>query len=212
VQAEDEDVRLMLALRAGDGAAFDALFARWSAPLLRYLERVVRDPGVAEELAQEVFLRVYRARERYQPDARFSTWLFTIATRLAWNELRRPRHRSPHDALEGDEETGPLPLAADAPAADAVADARRTGAAVERALERLPERQRAALWLAAVEGLSYAEVAAMLDTSERSVKALVHRARAALADQIRALGLRSPPDREPGGAAPASGRRLRGAT
>jgi RNA polymerase sigma-70 factor (ECF subfamily) len=188
VQAEDEDVRLMLALRAGDGSAFDALFARWSAPLLRYLERMVRDPGLAEELTQEVFLRVHRARERYEPDARFSTWLFTIATRIAWNELRRPRHRHPHDALEGDPETGPLPLAADQPAADAVADARRTGALVERALAALPERQRAALWLAAVEGLSYAEVAAALETSERSVKALVHRARTALAEQMHALG------------------------
>jgi RNA polymerase sigma-70 factor (ECF subfamily) len=191
--AEDDDVRLMLAVRAGDGAAFDALFARWSAPLLRYVERVVRDPGAAEELVQEVFLRVYRARERYEPDARFSTWLFTIATRLAWNELRRPRRRSPHEALEGDEEMGPLPLAAEQPAVDEVADARRTGAVVERALARLPERQRAALWLASVEGLSYAEVAATLETTEKSVKALVHRARTALAVQMRALG-------RPGGA------------
>ncbi|MEB2346794.1 MAG: sigma-70 family RNA polymerase sigma factor [Deltaproteobacteria bacterium] len=205
----DEDVRLMLALRAGDGAAFDALFARWSAPLLRYLERLVREPALAEELAQEVFLRVYRARERYEPDARFSTWLFTIATRLAWNELRRPRHRNPHEPLEGDEEMAPLPLASGAPAADAVVEARRTGALVEQALDRLPERQRAALWLAAVEGLSYAEVAALLETTERSVKALVHRARTALADHVRALRRADPgagaPDREPG-------RRLRGAT
>jgi RNA polymerase sigma-70 factor (ECF subfamily) len=185
--AEDDDVRLMLAVRAGDGAAFDALFARWSAPLLRYVERMVRDAGAAEELVQEVFLRVYRARERYEPDARFSTWLFTIATRLAWNELRRPRRRSPHDSLE-DDEMGPLPLAADEPAADAVADARRTGAVVEQALARLPERQRAALWLASVEGLSYAEVAATLETTEKSVKALVHRARTALAGEMRALG------------------------
>jgi len=206
VQAGDEDVRLMLAVRAGDGAAFDALFARWSPPLLRYLERIVRDPGVAEELTQEVFLRVYRARERYEPDARFSTWLFTIATRLAWNELRKPRHRSPHEALEGDEETGPLPLASDEPAADVVADARRTGAAVEQALDRLPERQRAALWLAAVEGLSYAEVATLLETTDRSVKALVHRARTALAEQMRRnLGPEAGP-----GAAPR--RPLRGAT
>lgn len=205
MQAEDEDVRLMLALRAGDEGAFDALFARWSAPLLRYLERMVRDPGLAEELAQETFLRVHRARERYEPDARFSTWLFTIATRLAWNELRRPRHRHPHDALEGDEETGPLPLAADQTAADVLADARRTGAVVERALGLLPERQRAALWLAAVEGLSYAEVAAALETTERSVKALVHRARTALAAQMRALG-------HPAGAGSATGRRLRGVT
>jgi RNA polymerase sigma-70 factor (ECF subfamily) len=206
VQAEDDDVRLMLAVRAGDGGAFEALFARWSAPLLRYLERMVRDPAIAEELAQEVFLRVYRARERYEPDARFSTWLFTIATRLAWNELRRPRHRSPHDALDPDADEAPLPLAANEPPSDVVVDARRTGAAVERALGRLPERQRAALWLAAVEGLSYAEVAALLETTERSVKALVHRGRCALTDHVRAFT-----QPKPAGGAGAPERRLRGA-
>ena len=86
-------MRLMLAFQSGEPAAFDALFRRWAAPLLRYLERMVRDAGTAEELVQEVFLRVYRARERYAPDARFSTWLYRIATNLALNELRRPRRR-----------------------------------------------------------------------------------------------------------------------
>jgi RNA polymerase sigma-70 factor (ECF subfamily) len=175
----------MLALRAGDESAFDALFQRWSGPLLRYLERMVHDAASAEELAQEVFLRLYRARERYEPDARFSTWLFTIATRLAWNELRRPRQRSPHRSADEDEDGGaPLALAAEQPGADDVVHARRLGLAVERALHRLPERQRAALWLSAVEGLSYAEVAASLETTEKSVKALVHRARSGLAEQL----------------------------
>lgn len=182
MDAGDEDVRLMLALRAGDSSAFDALFGRWSGPLLRYVERMVRDPAAAEELVQEVWVRLYGARERYEPGARFSTWLFTIATRLAWNEMRRSRHRSPHQSLDGDGE--PLPLAAEQPAVDAVLDARRTGSAVERVLATLPERQRAALWLSAVEGLSYAEVAATLETTEKSVKALVHRARSTLADRL----------------------------
>lgn len=215
MQAVDEDVRLMLALRAGDGAAFDALFARWSAPLLRYLERMVREPALAEELAQEVFLRVYRARDRYEPDARFSTWLFTIATRLAWNELRRPRHRNPHESLEGDDEMAPLPLASGEPAADTVVEARRTGALVEQALGHLPERQRAALWLAAVEGLSYAEVATLLETTERSVKALVHRARTSLANEVRSPRQQrplDPLDHEAGPLDPRTGHRLRGTT
>jgi RNA polymerase sigma-70 factor (ECF subfamily) len=181
----DDDVRLMLALGAGDESAFDALFARWSGPLLRYLERIVRDAASAEELVQETFLRLYRARERYQPDARFSTWLYTIATRLALNELRRPRHRSPHRSTDQQDDDGnALVLASDAPRADDVAHARRVGDSVEHALAALPERQRAALWLSAVEGLSYAEVAASLETSEKSVKALVHRARCALAEWI----------------------------
>lgn len=181
----DEDVRLMLALRAGDESAFDALFRRWSGPLLRYVERMVRDAAAAEELVQESFLRLHRARERYQPEARFSTWLYTIATRLALNELRRPRHQHPHRSADEDEDTGaPLVLASGTPRADDVVHARRVGASVEQALAALPERQRAALWLSAVEGLSYAEIAASLETSEKSVKALVHRARTTLVGRL----------------------------
>jgi RNA polymerase sigma-70 factor (ECF subfamily) len=183
VDAVDDDVHLMLAFQAGEPAAFDALFRRWAAPLLRYLERMVRDAGTAEELVQEVFLRVHRARERYAPEARFSTWLYRIATNLALNELRRPRRREPHRSQ--DEEGAPA-LAAEAPDPDAAVDARRLGARVERELAALPEKQRAALCLAAVEGLSYAEVAEALEVSESAVKALVHRARTALAERLRA--------------------------
>lgn len=182
MQDGDDDVRLMLALRAGDESAFDALFRRWSGPLLRYVDRMVRDAAAAEELVQESFLRLYRARERYEPEARFSTWLYTIATRLALNELRRPRHQSPHRSTDETDEDGLSLVLADAgPRADDVAHARQVGASVEGALAELPKRQRAALWLAAVEGLSYAEIAASLETTEKSVKALVHRARCALA-------------------------------
>src|SRR5262245_43943334 len=177
----EPDVRLMLAFRAGDASAFDALFRRWSAPLLRYLERMLRDAGAAEELVQEVFLRVHRARERSQPETRFSTWLYRIATNLALNELRRPRHRAPHRSA--DEPDAPS-LAAEWAAPEAVFDARRMGARVERELAALPEKQRAALCLAAVEGLSYAEVAEALEVSEQAVKALVHRARSALAERL----------------------------
>jgi RNA polymerase sigma-70 factor (ECF subfamily) len=171
----------MLAFRSGDASAFDALFRRWSAPLLRYLERMLRDAGAAEELVQEVFLRVHRARERYQPEARFSTWLYRIATNLALNELRRPRRREPHRSADDAEAPE---LAADAAAPEAVVDARRLGAWALRELAALPENQRAALCLSAVEGLSYAEVAEALEVSESAVKALVHRARSALAARL----------------------------
>ncbi len=186
-QSQDEDVRLMLAFRDGDAAAFDALFGRWAGRVMRYLERMLRDAASAEELAQEVFVRVFKARERYRPDARFSTWLYTIATNLALNELRRPRRRNPHESTDADDGP-PLALAAQGPAADDVAHARHLGEALDRELAELPERQRSALWLAAVEGLSYAEVAAALDTTEKSVKALVHRARSALAQRLPAGG------------------------
>jgi len=177
VHAPDEDVRLMLAFCAGDGAAFEALFRRWAGPLLRYLERMLGEVGAAEELVQESFLRVHRARATYKPDARFSSWLYRIGTNLALNELRRPGRRAPHQSV-GDDDA--LPAASEA-ASDVVVDARREIGALDRALRALPERQRAALWLVAIEGLSYAEVAASLDVSEQAVKALVHRARASLA-------------------------------
>lgn len=184
MQDRDDDVRLMLAFAAGDEAAFAALFERWSRPLLRYLERTV-DAATAEELVQEAFVRVHRAREQYRPEARFSTWLYRIATHLAWNELRRPRRRAPHVRVDGE---AAAPIAAPGAPVDEVVHARRVSAEVESALAALPERQRAALWLAAVEGLSYAEVAAALATSEVAVKALVHRARSALADALAGSG------------------------
>ena len=183
MQHGDEDRRLMRAFRDGDESAFDALFGRWSGRLLRYLERMVREPAVAEELMQESFLRVHRAREKWEPSARFSTWLYTIATRVALNELRRPARRSAHASV--DEAGGPsLALASSGTPPDELAHAHRVGSAVEAELRQLPERQRAALWLTAVEGLSYAEVAEGLETTPQSVKALVHRARTALAARL----------------------------
>jgi RNA polymerase sigma-70 factor (ECF subfamily) len=182
VHALDEDVRLMLAFRAGEAAAFDALFRRWSGPLLRYLERMVRDLATAEDLVQEVFLRVHRARDRYAAEARFSTWLYRIATNLALNELRRPRRRAAHRSTEDE---AAVPLASADPATDNVVDARLMVEAAQRELGKLPEKQRAALCLTAVEGLSYAEVAEALGVTDKAVKSLVHRARSTLAERLR---------------------------
>ena len=171
----------MLAFRDGDTSAFDALFTRWGPRLARYLERMLRDRSHAEELVQEAFLRVHRARARYQPDARFSTWLYRIATNLALNELRRPRQRDPHGSLDAE---GTPELAAASPGVDEVVHARREGALVREVLGELPEKQRAALLLATLEGCSYAEIAEALDVSEKAVKALVHRARSGLAKRL----------------------------
>ncbi len=177
----DEDVRLMLAFRDGDGAAFDELFRRWAAPLLGYLQRMVRDVASAEELVQEVFLRVHSSRERYSPDARFSTWLYRIATNLALNELRRPRSRAIHLSTE-DEGATPLRDAGARP--DEQAHLRKLTESVEQGLCQLPDKQRAAICLAVVDGHSYADVAAAMDISVQAVKALVHRARTALAAKL----------------------------
>ena len=182
VDAPDEDVLLMLALRAGDSTAFDALFRRWAAPLLRYLERMLRDAAAAEELVQEVFLRVLR-RSRALPaggallDLALSHRDESRAQRAAASAPARARTRA------STSRTAPE-LAAAGPAPEAALDARRLAARVEQELARLPERQRAALCLSAVEGLSYAEVAAALEISESAVKALVHRARTALVAQL----------------------------
>jgi len=195
VNALDESALLMLAFRDGDDSAFDALFERWARPLLRYLERMVSDSATAEELVQEAFLRVHGARDRYTPDARFSTWIYRIATNLALNELRRPRRKARHESTF-DAEGIPLDLRDDGPAVDAVVDARRAGEAIAAELDALPERQRMALWLTAVEGFSYAEVATALDATEKSVKALVHRARSRVAERTTPAGERREPAKE----------------
>jgi len=186
----DEDAALMLAFGRGDEAAFDRLFGRWGGRLQSYLQRMVSDRATAEELVQETFLRVHRARERYQAESRFSTWLYRIGTNLALNELRRPRRSRPHASTDCDPEhdQASIVLVAGGSGPEVRAEARIAVLELSRELARLPERQRMALWLSAVEGLSYAEVAEALDTTAKSVKSLVHRARATLADRMAGEG------------------------
>lgn len=200
MQTSDPDARLMLAFRDGDDAALSTLYRRWAAPLVRFLERIVRDRTTAEELMQETFVRVHGARDRYEPQARFSTWLYRIARNLALNELDRARNRAPHLAADAtgageDREAGDtgrpsLALVDGGASVDTLVDARRESRRLQAALDSLPERQRSALWLAAVEGHAYEEIATMLDTTTASVKSLVHRARSGLADRIEAEAAR----------------------
>jgi len=182
VTEADEDALRMLALGRGDVAAFDVLFERWSARVLRFLERMVHDAATAEELLQETFLRVYRARESYAAESRFSTWLYRIATNVALNELRRPLRKRVHAST--DDEEASIELIAPGPTPEIAAHARLEVSVLTEELERLPDRQRMALWLSAVEGHTYAEVAGILDTTPTSVKALVHRARSKLAARL----------------------------
>ena len=188
MQSPDPDATLMLAFRDGDDDALATLYRRWAGPVLRFLERMVRERATAEELTQETFVRVHGARERYSAEARFSTWLFRIARNLALNELDRARNKTAHLSTDAparsDDERPVLTLVAGGAGVDELAEARRDRSRVEAELARLPERQRTALWLAAVEGHSYAEIAEVLETTTQSVKALVHRARATLADRM----------------------------
>lgn len=188
MQTLDPDVRLMLAFRDGDEEALSVLYRRWAGPVQRFLERMVRERATAEELMQETFVRVHGARDRYEAEARFSTWLFRIARNLALNELDRARNKSAHLSTDGaahdDDDRPALSLVSGGAGVDDLAHARRERRRVEAALEGLPERQRTALWLAAVEGHTYAEIGEVLDASPQSVKALIHRARANLADRM----------------------------
>ncbi len=191
MQTSDPDVRLMLAFRGGDQSALSDLYRKWAGPLLRYLERMVREPEMAEEILQETFIRVHGARDRYSPEARFSTWLFKIGRNLALNELDRAHRRMPHFSTDSagmdgsSRAAGPaLSLVSREPSALSVLEVRRRTNRMEAELAELPERQRSALWLTAVEGHSYKEIAEILETSIKSVKSLVHRARSTLVDRM----------------------------
>jgi RNA polymerase sigma-70 factor (ECF subfamily) len=177
----DEDARLMLRFQEGDREAFETLFRRYTPRVVGFLARMVPERARAEELAQEVFVRIYQARDRYEPRARFSTWLFGIASNLALNDLalahrKRERPWDDHGAS----------LAEDpAPRADRSLEGKRAAERIGQALARLPDRQRAALLLRVDEGLGYGEIADSLGVSTASVKSLIHRARENLLSDLR---------------------------
>jgi RNA polymerase sigma-70 factor (ECF subfamily) len=181
--ALDPDVRLMLEVRDGSAAAFEELVVRYQARLVRILEHSVGRREWAEDLAQEVFLRVYRTRQEYVPSAKFVTWLYTIANNVARNALR-DRSRRPEVTLTGSD-SGPMgarPLDRLAEASSGEMPARQIDKAEERdvvrmAVESLNERQRMATLLNKYEGMSYAEIARVMDLSTQAVKSLLSRAR-----------------------------------
>lgn len=178
--SDDQGVRWMLAYREGDEAAFDALVAEYSPQVYALLTRFLGPREGREDLVQEVFLRVIRARERYQPSARFSTWLYRIVFNLSINETQRASSREQtggdRDPSHGAEM---LLEIGDDRANDPVEELATLDvvAAVRRAIARLPETQRMALILAKYEEMPYVDIAAVIGTSEKAVKSLVHRAR-----------------------------------
>lgn len=187
---DDPGVRWMLAYQAGDESAFDRIVLEYSAPVFALLTRFLGQRSSREDLVQEVFLRVIRARDRYQPSARFSTWLYRIAFNMAVNETQRAKGREFHvlDAPQighevagdgmselGDERV--LEPSHGLEQADVVL-------AVRKAIRRLPETQRMALLLAKYQELPYIEIAQVLGCSEKAVKSLVHRARENLRESL----------------------------
>lgn len=189
-ELQDPDVRLMLAVRDGNAAAFDELMLRYQNRVITVLVHLTGQRDLAEDLAQEVFLRVYRARKRYVAGAKFSTWLFTITNRLASNALRS-QSRRPEINLDA-RASGPFgahPLEQMALAASGLLPTRSMDNAelygvVREALECLNERQRMAVLLNKFEGMSYAEIAATMELSAEAVKSLMTRARAKLREVL----------------------------
>ncbi len=181
VAALEYDAELMLRVKEGDNASFGLLLGKYRLPVIHFLYRMVQNQGISEELGQEVFLRVYRSRATYEPTAKFTTWLFRIATHLALNWLRDGKNEKGQERLDDD---------AGSPASRDVADRKPTVEyslihqakleEVRRAVAMLPEKQRAAVLMHKYEEMEYSQIAAVLNCSESAVKSLLFRAYEAL--------------------------------
>jgi RNA polymerase sigma-70 factor (ECF subfamily) len=181
----ERDAALMLRVRDGDEASFADLLERHRAPVIHFLYRMVQNQAVSEELAQEVFLRVYRSRSTYEPTAKFTTWLFRIATHLALNWIRDGRNEKTQESLDRETADG---------ATRQIADRGRTVeqellyqarlAEVRRAIETLPAKQRAAVLMHKYEEMEYSQIANVLTCSESAVKSLLFRAYESLRSRL----------------------------
>lgn len=172
----EQDAELMLRVKDGDTASFEVLLARHRVPVIRFLYRMVQNQPIAEELAQEVFLRVYRSRTTYEPSARFTTWLFRIATHLALNSLRDGRSEKGHTALEADAGGPARPVADARLTVEQVLVKQAKMEEVRTAIRALPGKQRAAVLMHKYEEMEYSQIAGVLGCSESAVKSLLFRA------------------------------------
>jgi RNA polymerase sigma-70 factor, ECF subfamily len=174
----DLDTQLMLRVREGDDESFGVLLKKYRSPVIRFVYRMVQDQGISEELGQEVFLRVYRSRATYEPTAKFTTWLFRIATHLAFNWLRDERKERGHQRLD-DERDGDFPareVADRLPTVEQRMVDQTRLQEVRDAIALLPEKQRAAVLMHKYEEMEYTQIAQVLECSESAVKSLVFRA------------------------------------
>jgi RNA polymerase sigma-70 factor (ECF subfamily) len=173
----DFDAELMLRVKEGDGASFAILLEKHRVPVIHFLYRMVQNQAVAEELAQEVFLRVYRSRGSYEPTAKFTTWLFRIATHLALNSLRDGRHRRLEEHLDDDSSETPVRQVSDQrPTVEQRMLHQSRMEEIRRAVATLPEKQRAAVLMHKYEEMEYSQIAKVLNCSESAIKSLLFRA------------------------------------
>ncbi len=173
----EPDAQLMLRVKEGDSASFDLLLERHRSPVVHFLYRMVQNQAVAEELAQEVFLRVYRARASYEPTAKFTTWLFRIATHLALNNLRDGKAEKLQASLDQPQEDSAGREAPDRrPTIEQTLVAQARLDEVRRAIAALPGKQRAAVLMHKYEEMEYSQIARVLSCSESAIKSLLFRA------------------------------------
>jgi len=183
------DAEVMLRVKAGDEAAFDYLLQKYRRPMMNFMYRMARNPAVAEELAQEVFLRIYRSREKYEASAKFTTWLYRIATNLAVNHARDTRHERSENTVSLDEPDEYTGVAMDVPdgslSAEEMLVRRERLSAIRQRVEALPERQRIAVVMHKYHQMDYREISLVLKLSESATKSLLFRAYETLRGQLK---------------------------
>ncbi|HTM89149.1 MAG TPA: sigma-70 family RNA polymerase sigma factor [Terriglobales bacterium] len=183
------DAEVMLRVRAGDEPAFAFLVQKYRRPMMSFMYRMVRNQAAAEDLAQEVFLRVYRSRETYTANAKFTTWLYRIATNLAVNHARDTRHERPEVSTsldEADAETGLMPDVPDGtPNVEENILRGERLAAIRGHVQALPERQRMAVIMHKYQGMDYRQIAEVLHLSESATKSLLFRAYESLREKLK---------------------------
>ena len=187
--ADLDDAAIMLELKAGNMAGFDFLIQKYRRPIINFMYRMTRNQAIAEELAQEVFLRVYRSRETYRAEARFSTWLYRIATNLGVNQARDTRHERAASTVyldEADSESGMTPDVADStPDVESRMLRDERMAAIREYVMALPERQRMAVLMHKYEGMDYSQIGEVLKLSESATKSLLFRAYQTLREKLK---------------------------
>ena len=183
------DAQIMLQVKAGDDSAFEYLVQKYRRPMVNFMFRMAHNNAAAEDLAQEVFLRVYRSRESYEASAKFTTWLYRIATNLAVNHARDTRHERPENTVsldEPDEESGhTLDLPDRTPSAEEAIVRRERVAAIRQRVQALPERQRIAVVMHKYQQMEYRQIADVLKLSESATKSLLFRAYETLREQLK---------------------------
>jgi len=186
---ELSDADVMLRVKAGDDAAFNYLVQKYRRAMVSFMYRMAHNSAAAEDLAQEVFLRVYRSRGNYEASAKFTTWLYRIATNLAVNHARDTRHERPETQVsldEPDTETGMTVDVADTSLSVEENIMRRERMmAIRQKVEALPERQKMAVVMHKYQQMDYKQIAEVLKLSESATKSLLFRAYESLREQLK---------------------------